>query len=127
MNAFHCCFSFCLILLVNIKKSSTCFPGGGIPNMYGNPYPNNGYPYNGYPYGPGYGSPQPNQITGNGTANQNPAAPPPPNYMYPTTGIAGAFDNLGNAVFRAGFAQSEACRTLLNGKKMTTILTFTCT
>lgn len=90
-------------------------------NSYSNPY---GNPYNNYLYGNG----NPNVFAApNQSANQNSKqsqqnAQNPQNasfangYMYPTTGIAGAFDNIGRTIANIGRAKEMACRAILEGK-----------
>lgn len=80
-------FSLCLIFSVNIEISSACF-GGGFFN----------YPY-GYPNAQMY---PPQQQNGSGKGNNSSGQPPAWPPMYPTTGIAGAFDNLGAGIANSG-------------------------
>lgn len=90
-------------------------------NSYSNPY---GNPYNNYVYGNG----NPNAIAApnqnaNPNSKQSPQnAPTAQNaafanaYMYPTTGIAGAFDSIGQTIANVGRAKEMAIRSILQGK-----------
>lgn len=109
-----------VISFINFQQCLACLPGGGMFNSYSNPY---GSPYNNYLYGNG----NPNAIA---APNQNQSSKKSPQnaqtaqnaafanayYMYPTTGIAGAFDNIGRAIANVGRAKEMACRAILEGK-----------
>lgn len=113
----------CIIsFLLHYQQCLACLPGGGMFNSYSNPY---GYPYNNYLYGNGY----PNAIAApNQNANQSSKQNNQQNaqtaqiatfanaYMYPTTGIAGAFDNIGRTIANVGRAKEMALRAILEGK-----------
>lgn len=106
----------CVIFFLNFQQCLACLPGGGMFNSYSNPYP-----YNNYLYGNG----NPNAIAApNQNANQNSKQSPQTAqnaafanaYMYPTTGIAGAFDSIGQTIANVGRAKEMAIRSILQGK-----------